>query len=445
MSRVNTVVFSLPSEVDRPKAIEIHRFLKTTVNLSPTEVLCIQLDASVKRFFVKLDSAERCEAVVSRNSGEYPLKLTDGSDVVVVARHASGLGRRVVRVFDIPFEAPNSSIHAALSPYGQIISIQMEKWSFDGYFNCPNGTRQVIIDLDKRHVPSFVSIGEFGKVMTAYNDQPATCAHCDARGHSRADCPNKRRTRGWESLSKQSSKHTPQSVLARGIPESTVLPVKVVNQSRYRPSTPLKVSSQASPRAVGAKGTDKSASSSSEVTLPVNKLVLGAPTSTPSTSSATPGSGPAAPTPEVPAHSVVQGSALSTPKVLTPVSQPAQEESGKSPAPKVTSSTTDMSRSSSQTEKPESFSQSDLSSGKHDSASSCSVQSKPQSWNEQMEENETRSNLIHLGEFFKDGPPPAQDLKRARPQSRSPSPSSRKQRSLSQLSSGSGNDSGDSS
>ena len=197
MSRENTVVFTFPLDAERPKAIEIHKFLKTIVKLETQEVLCIQLDATVKRFFVKLCSVERCDAVVARQSGKYEFVYPCGLVVTVDARHSSGLGRRLVRVFDIPIEASNACVATALGGFGSIVAVKNEVWSFDGYFECPNGVRQVTIDLAKP-IPSFVPVGKYGKVMLSYSGQTSTCALCDEPGHNRGDCPRRRRPRGWE-------------------------------------------------------------------------------------------------------------------------------------------------------------------------------------------------------------------------------------------------------
>jgi hypothetical protein len=79
------------------------------------------------------------------------------------------------------------------------VSVSNEVWGFSGYYACANGVRQVVMDLVK-HVPSFLTIGKFGKVMLSYTGQPATCALCDTPGHNRSECPRRRRPRGWEAI-----------------------------------------------------------------------------------------------------------------------------------------------------------------------------------------------------------------------------------------------------
>jgi hypothetical protein len=77
------------------------------------------------------------------------------------------------------------------------VSVSNEVWGFQGYYACANGVRQVVMDLSK-HIPSFLPIGKYGKVMLSYTGQPATCALCDTPGHNRSECPRRRRPRGWE-------------------------------------------------------------------------------------------------------------------------------------------------------------------------------------------------------------------------------------------------------
>lgn len=430
MARLNTIVFCFPAEVERPKAIEVHRFLKTTVNLSPQDVLCIQLDAQVKRFFVKLSSSERCEAIVSRLGGEYPFKLADGSDVIVVARHASGLGRRVVRVFDVPYEAPNTAIDAALSPYGRIVSIQMEKWSFEGYFQCPNGTRQVTIDLEKRHIPSFVIMGEYGKVMTGYEDQPATCALCDERGHSRAACRNKRRTRGWESLPKVAPREQPFSKANAGTRKeseaanSTVLLLKPVNKSRFARGTSstfrADVTKDSQPAVISDKTSESApsggATSGSVTTTPVpTNRSTPTTTVTPTQSTNVPVEAPLNVSTECALGEATQ---VAPATAARPTEVPGHSKSAETPASSGILGATPKRQAAAEVHSSQSF---------------------QPSWVDQIEQEET-SNLIQLESPFSLGPAPSTDLKRQREHSRSPSPSSKKQSSVQ---SGASSDGGD--
>lgn len=291
MARQNTVVFAFPPEAEsRAKAIDVHRFLKTQVKLPAADVLCIQLDAAVKRFFVKLVSIEKCDEVISRQGGDYLFTFPEGQTVKLKARYASGLGRRVVRVYDIPVEAPNSDITKALAPYGNIESISLEKWAFEDLYKCPNGVRQVVMDLEKA-IPCFVKIGDHGKVLVHHHQQPTTCAVCDGVGHMRSACPNRKRARGWETLPNRGN--PPVHTVPAHQGTTVVLPVKGF------PARPISVTGKGGPfkggpkpgvlqsTLVAAQGSsgkaDGSAPDASAVPLP-----LDTPPSSPSNATPTP-------------------------------------------------------------------------------------------------------------------------------------------------------------
>ena len=182
------------------KHLEVFSFCKDELLLSRDDVVCLQIDVSLNRFYVKCRTAATCDQLVSRNGGKYRLRQSDGEVRTVTVEHAAGLGTRLIRVFNLPHEMPDTVVSAAFSSYGKVVCVRREVWNHDFFQGIPNGVRLVTVELSK-HVPSFVVVGKVGKVMTSYDGQPRTCAVCDKVDHTRQDCPTRaQRRRGWEKL-----------------------------------------------------------------------------------------------------------------------------------------------------------------------------------------------------------------------------------------------------
>ena len=88
----------------------------------------------------------------------------------------AGLGTKRIRVANLPPEASNDTLKAALAPYGKIMNIQNELWSKVYRYPVDNGIRQVTMVLS-RHAPSHLTVvGQ--QVLLSYDGQPPTCYGC---------------------------------------------------------------------------------------------------------------------------------------------------------------------------------------------------------------------------------------------------------------------------
>lgn len=120
MSRVNTVSVQFDASApERIRNVDVHLFCQDTLGLRSSDALGLQLEyGSVRRFFIKLCSAQKCDELVNRHGGQYLFSHHEGSSTSVTVRHAAGLGLRAVRVANLPIELDNKVIEQALRPYG---------------------------------------------------------------------------------------------------------------------------------------------------------------------------------------------------------------------------------------------------------------------------------------------------------------------------------------
>lgn len=174
----------------RPTGFEIHSWIRDTLRLPREVVLGLQIDFYLYSVFLKLSDDETCDKVVSADAGVRKFKHVDGTISDVRVQHA-GQGVRDVRVFNVPFECPDSVIESALRPYGTVVEdgIKSEMWQEPYYYQVDSGVRNVRINL-KKHIPSYLIIGG-SRAFVSYPGQPQTCGICNTVGHLRGECPNK--------------------------------------------------------------------------------------------------------------------------------------------------------------------------------------------------------------------------------------------------------------
>jgi hypothetical protein len=67
-------------------------------------------------------------ALIAETGGKAKLRHTNGVMSQIDITMAD-VGRKRIRIANLPPEMPNDSVRAALTPYGQVIGIQNEKWS----------------------------------------------------------------------------------------------------------------------------------------------------------------------------------------------------------------------------------------------------------------------------------------------------------------------------
>jgi hypothetical protein len=114
----------------------------------------------------------------------------DNGEISKVKLGFAGLGKRNIRIANLPPELPNEAIRSYLSKYGTIQNIADEKWSNTYRYSVGNGIRIVTMDL-KVHVPSHLYIDGY-RALISYTGQPVTCYVCNATDHIAQECHKRR-------------------------------------------------------------------------------------------------------------------------------------------------------------------------------------------------------------------------------------------------------------
>jgi hypothetical protein len=190
--RKDTAVCIFDKTSPRITAYEIHEWIYNNLHLETEDVVTIQIDGPRRQVYIKTTHATVVEKLLLRTKGESIYVYDSGERYKVIINQA-GLGRRNVRVANLPPEMPEEIIRQHLRKYGQIATIKEEKWANTYRYNVANGVRIVQIDL-QTHIPSHIYIEGY-RALISYIGQPSTCYICGGTNHIAQECPARKHTR----------------------------------------------------------------------------------------------------------------------------------------------------------------------------------------------------------------------------------------------------------
>jgi hypothetical protein len=128
-------------------------------------------DTDRRHVYIKLADADSVHALLRDTAGQAEYKHPTG-EMSIVRIALAGLCTKRSCVANLPPEASNDSLRAALAPYGKIMNIQNERWVKVYRYPVDNGVCQVTMVLS-RHAPSrLTDAGQ--QVLLAYEGQPHT-------------------------------------------------------------------------------------------------------------------------------------------------------------------------------------------------------------------------------------------------------------------------------
>ena len=78
-------------------------------------------------------------------------------EISIVRLEVAGMGMRSIRIASLLPEVNERSIRAALASYGEIVSIQNEKWPKTYRYKVADGVKVIMMKLAK-HLPSQMNI-----------------------------------------------------------------------------------------------------------------------------------------------------------------------------------------------------------------------------------------------------------------------------------------------
>ena len=117
--------------------------------------------------------------------------MHENGEITKVTITLAGLGRRQVRIDNLPPELPKEIIKEHLTKYGIVHGITEEKWSTMYRYAVGNGIRIATVEL-KSHIPSNIHIDGY-RTLVSYTGQPVTCYVCNSPSHMAQECPTRQK------------------------------------------------------------------------------------------------------------------------------------------------------------------------------------------------------------------------------------------------------------
>jgi hypothetical protein len=172
-------------------AFELHKWIHEQLQVDDGKVTMVQIDGPKRQVFIKFREPTYAKAIVQRTTGSVNCKPSNG-EISNVQFDMAGLGKKRVRIANLPPEIKTEIISVALAPYGEVKDIQGEQWSKAYRYAVSNGVRIVYIIL-KQHLPSHLTIAGH-RSLISYEGQPSTCYRFYDTGHMYQGCPKRKNT-----------------------------------------------------------------------------------------------------------------------------------------------------------------------------------------------------------------------------------------------------------
>ena len=188
--RKDTIVCSFEKHSPRISAYEIHEWIHRELKLDTEEVEAIQIDGVHRQVFIKMTNAKTVDNIISRTKGEVDYAHETG-EISKVTIGPAGLGKRSIRIANLPPEMPKDIIKEYMSKYGIVNGVTDEKWSNMYRYAVGNGIRIATIDL-RMHIPSHLYIAGY-RTLISYIGQPTTCYICNGTTHIANECPSRQK------------------------------------------------------------------------------------------------------------------------------------------------------------------------------------------------------------------------------------------------------------
>ena len=191
--RQDTIVCTFDKNSPKISAFDIHEWIYTKLKLESEDVNTLQVDGPRRQVFIKVNKPTLIDEILNITQGESSYQHDTG-EISKVTISQAGLGKRIVRVANLPPELKNEDIRQYMTKYGTVLTIQDEKWSRNYRYTVSNGVRLIHMELNA-HVPKHIHITGHRALVT-YMGQPTTCYICNDTTHVATECPtrqNKRR------------------------------------------------------------------------------------------------------------------------------------------------------------------------------------------------------------------------------------------------------------
>jgi hypothetical protein len=187
-SRPNTFVLDYSLLPGRLKKELIHAFVSEKLGLDYNSVSSLQVSQYKKHVYVETVTLNRAVETVSQHNMKHSIAFEDTEYPIKLYMVDSAVD---VKIHDLPPRMRNDTILRKLCEYGEVISINEERWDEQYFFkNILSGVRVVRMRI-KKHIPSFIMVdGE--QTYVTYPDQILTCRWCNFRLHPGSKCSENR-------------------------------------------------------------------------------------------------------------------------------------------------------------------------------------------------------------------------------------------------------------
>jgi hypothetical protein len=131
-------------------AYHIHEWIYETLRLEEDSVSMVQVDGPNRRVYIKSVNEQRMHNMLDNTDSIQEFRHDNG-EVSRVHIKMAGMGKRRIRVANLPPEVPDHNLRAVLEKFGDIKEIQEDQWAKSYRYRVSNGVRIVSMGL-KHHI-----------------------------------------------------------------------------------------------------------------------------------------------------------------------------------------------------------------------------------------------------------------------------------------------------
>ena len=120
--RLNTIVCNSGSASPKITVFDIHEWIHNTFRILEQNVTMIQIDGIRRQVFIKLINNDCVQSLLMDTSGEAKYMHQSG-ELSTVGFAVAGLGKKRVRVANLPPEVPDAVLLTSLAPFRKVKNI----------------------------------------------------------------------------------------------------------------------------------------------------------------------------------------------------------------------------------------------------------------------------------------------------------------------------------
>lgn len=184
-ARKNTAKIQFPAGSNQPSDKEMIDFI-LELGLTSPELHSVYKDVSDSCIYVKFNTENFLAEFLTKTPNNITFNYFNKSNAKVTISDAN-IEYSYVRIFNLPPEIEDKDIKDALNKYGQIKTLNREKFPISFGLDVFSGVRGVFMELSA-DIPNFMYIQRF-RARIHYNGQQEICFLCKSNAHKKNECP----------------------------------------------------------------------------------------------------------------------------------------------------------------------------------------------------------------------------------------------------------------